>query len=156
MGKPLAVGDRVAVYGSIATEKGQRTFLRGNRCTIIDSPFQPREYNVKTDEWGNEGTIHPKQCRRLVKKPKRVAREFWIIPAAISSASLSHPVVLSFRPDNAGSYVHVIEQLPKKEKMKLLKPNVGDCVQVTSCDWFYWTGEYWKPMTLEEQLEYSK
>lgn len=106
--KTFKVGDRVAVYdlsrqvGTVESVKYESTNKAGEKFPMV---------GIRVS--GGTKYAHPKQCRRL--KPKRVAREFWIIPTAISSASLSHPVVLSFRPDNAGSYVHVIEKLPKKE-----------------------------------------
>lgn len=37
--------------------------------------------------------------------------------------------------------------------MKVLKPNINDVVKVTSCDWYVWTGEYWRPLTEQEQLD---
>jgi hypothetical protein len=40
-------------------------------------------------------------------------------------------------------------------KFNLIVPELGDVVQITSDQWYVWDFE-WRPMTLEEQLEYSK
>lgn len=39
--------------------------------------------------------------------------------------------------------------------MKPIKPNVDDYVILASDDWYVWTGEAWRPMTAEEQIEAS-
>lgn len=40
-------------------------------------------------------------------------------------------------------------------KFNQVVPQIGDFVQITSCDWYVWTGKIWREMTLKEQLEIS-
>lgn len=39
---------------------------------------------------------------------------------------------------------------------KQLLPSPGDFIQLDSSDWRVWTGEEWRKMTVEEQIEVSK
>jgi len=67
---PLKVGDRVAVYGP-AEKQGNpegHTYLRGDYCTVEGVHFDD-EINV-LDVAGHLLTVHPFQCRRLIKRPK--------------------------------------------------------------------------------------
>lgn len=89
--KPLAVGDRVRVYGWVQ---------------MHHTPYQPRAGGDATVKWvsnghthvifdrmpngaGGDGTcysVHPKQCRRLVRKPKERVWTAQAIKAAFAIA----------------------------------------------------------------------
>jgi len=75
MKTPLKVGDRVRVYGS--SQAGVN--LNGYPATVSNNLDKDGWVLIKLDEPVYTGkipnisdtfTVHPKQCRRLVKKPK--------------------------------------------------------------------------------------
>lgn len=37
--------------------------------------------------------------------------------------------------------------------MKIIIPKIGDVVQINSSEWYVWTGEYWRRLTIDEQLD---
>ena len=39
--------------------------------------------------------------------------------------------------------------------LKPVQKEVGSVVQITSCDWYVWTGTEWRLMTTEEQEQYT-
>jgi hypothetical protein len=73
--RQLQVGDRVRVYGHSAMLDGQIATV-----TNASSPFvKGYIFVVKDDGEPGEFELHPKQCRRLVKKKRR---EWWITRGA--------------------------------------------------------------------------
>ncbi len=46
--------------------------------------------------------------------------------------------------------------MEKPIELKAVEVFPGAVVQITSCDWYVWTGTCWRPMTTEEQLSYSR
>jgi hypothetical protein len=66
--EPLKVGDRVAVY----TRDGR---FPGTITTLYPEGSYRDTFFVELDDERGETHFHKKQCRRLVKKPKR---EFWL------------------------------------------------------------------------------
>lgn len=68
MSKELKVGDRVAVYESRTRETGRVKEIRESGAVVVQLD---REAVVG----GETLWVHPKQCRRLVKKRRM---EFWI------------------------------------------------------------------------------
>lgn len=71
------VGDRVAIYGTVATysEKNKSTeYLRGDKGTVQIVYSNPEdELTVKMES--REISAHPKQCRKLMKKERK---RLWI------------------------------------------------------------------------------
>lgn len=63
------VGDRVAVYGS---SRGDALFSEGARAVIVAGPDSESFLEIQFEAGAREkGLVHPKQCRRLVKKERR-------------------------------------------------------------------------------------
>lgn len=86
MKKPFQVGDRVAVYGSFSPKHGGSVrYLDGDRGTLLSSdngagfevrldvPF--RDINLMDPDVID--SVHPKQCRRLVKRELRKVAVSW-------------------------------------------------------------------------------
>lgn len=74
----FAIGDRVAVYGGIPSGPDITWDLDGQRGTVVglNSAYPSQMLCVKFDRPLPDGStglwsFHPKQCRKLVKKPRR-------------------------------------------------------------------------------------
>lgn len=90
MKQPFKVGDRVAVYGFGNIGPGKTPYyLRGSRGIVVEV-LDYDELDVAVGEFTYN--VHPKQCRRLVKRERR---EYWIaVPSAdgyMSSVFLVRP-----------------------------------------------------------------
>ena len=68
------VGDVVKIYGTVQMYPNKVEFLRGQKATIIESPYGPGEYRASyvADSFV---IVHAKQCRRIVKKKRE---EIWV------------------------------------------------------------------------------
>lgn len=70
--RPLAVGERVAVYGCLEPrERSGAQFSRGLRGTIDHINDDGDEVTLRLDNIEKRYTVHLKQVRRLVSKPRR-------------------------------------------------------------------------------------
>jgi hypothetical protein len=81
--KPFKIGDRVAVYGKV----GERQLYRqtGTICDPYDGVNYNNElltvffdFDLKTQQCPKQELVHPKQCRRLIKKERK---RIWVKPA---------------------------------------------------------------------------
>lgn len=103
--RPLAVGDRVRIYG-------HRFFCDGEVVTVMSGEGVGPEIQVADAAGSCKGWAHPKQCRRLVKKQRR---EWWIVE---SSSGCLWPYDSKSKAEDiaaktaANSIIHVREVKP--------------------------------------------
>jgi hypothetical protein len=72
--KPLVPGDRVRVYGRPSPGLGVNAWS-GRVVTQDPGPHEGGTITVLSDYGQGRFDVHPKQCRRLVKKKPKPARE---------------------------------------------------------------------------------
>lgn len=81
MKKPFQVGDRVHCYGQNEGGNFDCPTIEGDTGTVV-SIDQVGWISVKLDQdYGGHHIFHPKQIRRLVKKPP--LREWWLCPTSV-------------------------------------------------------------------------
>jgi hypothetical protein len=79
------VGDRVAVYGKCETEQGIAFSAERTKAIVVEIPMHTSLIKVQECEVRGFITetlwVHPKQCRRLIKK---VRRQIWLFKDDLS------------------------------------------------------------------------
>lgn len=110
MSRPLQVGDRVAVYGAIFSTKKKEYFgsaVDWRKGEVVGT-VQAGDMIVFKDEWGEDFTAHPKQCRRLVKKERR---RVWVYQDRLGSITEQPTAYYRDQPpdDSPGHWVEFIE-----------------------------------------------
>lgn len=85
--KAFKVGDRVACYGICNSINGELIPAKGVVTTILDPQDGRQMLGVEIRDAGHEAnppyrtTVHPKQCRRLKKKPRKT---IWVLKADLA------------------------------------------------------------------------
>lgn len=103
------IGDRVMVYGAVQIGDQSYKARPGGKATIIYYP-NSEPYVQFDDDRDTHYSVDPKQCRRLVKKPRR---RIWIKTIVKNEYYKGTQYICSsFKTDD--SFVEFVEVLKKK------------------------------------------
>lgn len=65
------VGDRVVVYGCVQGNPHPHLYCYAKKATVTFVNEAHTELHIEIDAWPGGGVVHPKQCRKLVKKERK-------------------------------------------------------------------------------------
>lgn len=107
----LKIGDRVMVYGAVQIGDQSYKARPGGKATIIYYPNSD-PYVQFDDDRDTHYSVDPKQCRRLVKKPRRRIWIKIIVQNESSDYKATQYICSSFKVDDG--FVEFIEAQKKK------------------------------------------
>lgn len=100
MKKPFSVGDRIRAYDALGKMEGAIDCISGDGSLRIKKGTHYFWY-------------HPKQCRKLKPKQKKVAREWFMVPNTQRTyLAFSNNEDASYAKSSTDQIIHVREVLP--------------------------------------------
>lgn len=96
--KPLQVGERVAAYSG-----GDR------HVGTVERKLSSGAYEIDVES--GHLLVHPKQCRRLVKKPRR---RIWLFKAYLDGGRVQGSPILLAPPNTSEAWIEFSEVRKKK------------------------------------------